>query len=74
MGYGDVNTAFPENLRDPTDGDPAAIRFQDLFLAFSERVDLGLFAVLASGVRTASDLAKISGDAFEIVRISQCES
>jgi hypothetical protein len=31
----DVNTTFPENLRDPVDAQPAALRFQDLTLELS---------------------------------------
>jgi hypothetical protein len=31
---GDINIPFPENLRNPANADPAAVGFQNLFLAF----------------------------------------
>jgi hypothetical protein len=34
MLRGDINIPFPENLRNPANADPAAVGFQDLFLAF----------------------------------------
>jgi hypothetical protein len=34
MLRGDINIPFPENLRNPVNADPAAVGFQDLFLAF----------------------------------------
>jgi hypothetical protein len=73
MGHGDVNAPFPENLRDPMDAEPAAMRLQDLFLILSQCVDLGLLAV-AAAFRSARDLKKILGSGFEMIRVSQCES
>ena len=73
MGNGNVNTPFPENLRDPMDAEPAAVRFQDLFLILSQCVDLGLLSITAA-FRAARDLKKILGSGFEMIRISQCES
>jgi hypothetical protein len=32
MRHGNVDTAFPENLRDPMHAEPATVRLQDLFL------------------------------------------
>ena len=34
MRHGNVNTAFPKNLRDPMDAQAVAVSFEDLFLAF----------------------------------------
>jgi hypothetical protein len=73
IGYGDVNTPFPENLRDPMHAESAAVSFQDLFLILSQGVDLGLLPVTAA-FRAARDLKKILGSGFEMIRISQCES
>jgi hypothetical protein len=42
MGNRDVNTTFPENLRNPVDAQLAAVSFQDLFVALPQRVDLRL--------------------------------
>jgi hypothetical protein len=58
MRHRNVNTPFPENLRDPVDGEPAAVSLQDLFLILSQCVDLGLLAVTAA-FRAARDLKKI---------------
>jgi hypothetical protein len=51
------------------------VRLQNLFLIFSQGVDLGLLAI-AAAFRAARDLKKILGSGFEIIRIriSQCES
>jgi hypothetical protein len=35
---GDIDIPFPENLGDPMDADPAAVRFQDLFLALKASI------------------------------------
>ena len=70
---GDIDIPFPENLRDPVNADPAAVRFEDLFLAFSQGIDLGRFPVPAS-FRAARDLDQISAGGFEKIGISQCES
>ena len=48
MGHGNVNTPFPENLRDPMHAEPATMRLQDLFLILSQSVDLGLLAITAA--------------------------
>ena len=73
MGHGNVNAPFPENLRDPVDAEPAAMRLQDLFLILSQRVDLGLLSITAA-FGAVRDLKKILGSGFEMIRISQCES
>jgi hypothetical protein len=73
MGHGNVNAPFPENLRDPMDGEAAAVRLQDLFLVLPQSVDLGLLSITAA-FRAAGDLKKILGSGFEIIRISQGES
>jgi hypothetical protein len=51
------------------------VGFQDLFLAFSQGLDLGRFAVPAA-FRPARNLDQISGRGFENVgiRISKCKS
>src|SRR5258708_10495723 len=48
MGNRDVDTPFPENLRDPMHAQSAAMRLQDLFLILSQCVDLGLFTITAA--------------------------
>jgi hypothetical protein len=58
MGDGNINAPFPENLRDPVDGDPAAMRFQDLFFILPQGVDLGLFAVVPARIGSASDVSR----------------
>jgi hypothetical protein len=75
MLSGDIYTSFPENLRDPMNADPAAVGFQDLFLAFSQSLDLGGFAI-APAFRAPSHLDQISGSGLEEVwvRVSQCRS
>ena len=73
MGNGDVNTPFPENLRDPVDAETAAVSLQDLFLILPQSVDLGLLSITAA-FSAARDLKKILGSGFEMIRISQCES
>ena len=75
MRHGNVDTSFPENLRDPMDGEPATMCFEDLFLILSQSVDLGLLPITAA-FGSACDLKKILGSGFEMVRIrvSQCES
>jgi hypothetical protein len=73
MGNRDVNASLPENLRDPVDGEPAAVRLQDLFLILSQGVDLGLLPITPA-FSAAGDLKKILGSGFEMIRISQCES
>jgi hypothetical protein len=73
MGYGNVNTALPENLRDPMDAETATMRLQDLFLILSQGVDLGLLTITAA-FRAPRDLKEILGSGFEMIRISQCES
>jgi hypothetical protein len=73
MGNRDVNTPFPENLRDPMNAETATVRLQDLFLILSQGVDLGLPAITAA-FRAAGDLKKILGSGFEMIRISQRES
>ena len=73
MRHGNVHTAFPENLRDAVDAEPTTVRFQDLFLILSQRVDLGLLSVTAA-FRSARDLKKILGSGFEMIRVSQCMS
>ena len=73
MRHGNVNTPFPENLRDPVDAEPAPVRFQDLFLKLSQGVDFGLLSITAA-FRAARDFEKILGSGFEMIRISQCES
>jgi hypothetical protein len=65
MGHGNVNTPFPENLRDPVDGEPAAVRLQDLFLILSQCVDLGLLSITAA-FGAARDLKEILGCGFEM--------
>ena len=65
MRPGNVNTPFPENLRDPVDAETAAMRLQDLFLILSQCVDLGLLSITAA-FRAARDLKKILGSGFEI--------
>ena len=72
-GHRDVNAPFPENLRDPVDAEPTAMRLQDLFLVLSQRVDLGLLSITAA-FGAVRDLKKILGSGFEMIRISQCES
>ena len=72
MGHRDIHPAFPENLRDPVDAEPAAVRLQNLFLVLPQRIDLGLLAITAA-FRAARDLKKILGSGFEMIRISQCE-
>ena len=73
MGNRDVNTAFPENLRDPVDTEATAMCFEDLVLILSQCVDLGLLSITAA-FSAARDLKKILGSGFEMIRISQCES
>ena len=75
MLSGNINIPFPENLGDPMNADPAPVGFQDLFLAFSQGLDLGRFAVPAA-FRAARKFDQISGSGFENIRIriSQCES
>jgi hypothetical protein len=73
MGHGNVDTPFPENLRDPMHAETATMRLQDLFLILPQCVDLGLLAITAA-FRAAGDLKKILGSGFEMIRISQCES
>src|SRR5260221_5229351 len=73
MGHGNVNAAFPENLRDPVDAQPTAMRLQDLFFVLSQGVDLGLLSI-TTAFGAARDLKKILGSGFEMIRISQCES
>jgi hypothetical protein len=63
MGNRDVNTAFPENLRDPVHAQPATMRLQDLVLILSQCVDLGLLSITAA-FRAARDLKKILGSGF----------
>jgi hypothetical protein len=72
---GNVDIPFPENLCDPVNTDPAPVRFQDLVLATSQRVDLGRFAVPAA-FRAPREFDQISGSGFENVgiRVSQCKS
>ncbi len=41
MRHRDVSTPFPENLRDPMDGEPAAVSFQNLFLYYLNASILG---------------------------------
>src|SRR5258708_1586658 len=55
MRHGNVNTALPENLRDPVDAESAAVRFQDLFLILSQCVNLGLLSITAA-FRATRDL------------------
>ena len=57
------------------DADPAAVRFQDLFLAFPQSIDLGRLAVPAA-FRAARKFDEISGSGFEDIGIgiSQCGS
>jgi hypothetical protein len=43
MGHGDVDSPFPENLRNPVDGEPATMSLQDLLLAFSRRFAFGVW-------------------------------
>jgi hypothetical protein len=69
----DIDIPFPENLGDPMNAQPAAVRFQDLFLVLSQCVDLGLLSITAA-FRSARHLKKIFGSGFEMIRISQCES
>ena len=72
---GNIDIPLSENLRDPMNPDPAPVRFQDLFFAFSRGLDLGRFTVPAA-FRAARKFDEISGSGFENVgiRISQCES
>ena len=58
-------SSLPENLSDPMDADPAAVRFQDLFLAFPQSIDLGRLTV-AAAFRAARKFDQISGSGFEI--------
>jgi hypothetical protein len=48
MRHGDVNTPFPENLCDPMDAQPAAVRLQDFVLILSKCVDFGLLSITAA--------------------------
>jgi hypothetical protein len=73
MGNRDVDTPFPENLCDPMHAEAATMRLQDLFLVFSQCVDLGLFPI-AAAFGAPGDLKEILGSRFEMIRISQCES
>src|ERR1700722_2088157 len=73
MGHGNVDAAFPENLRDPVHAEAAAVRFQDLVLVLSQSVDLGLLSITAA-FRGPGDLKKIFGSGFEMIGISQGES
>src|SRR3981081_1728909 len=74
MGYRDFDITLRENLGDAMDGQPVAVRFQDLFFALPQRVDLRLFAVAAAPFRAASDLKKISSSRFEGFRISHWQN
>jgi hypothetical protein len=60
MGHGNIDTPFPENLRDPVDAEPATIGLQNLFFILSQRVDLGLLSITAA-FRAARNLKKILG-------------
>jgi hypothetical protein len=73
MGNRKVDTAFPENLRDPVDPQAATKRLQDLFLILSQCLDRGLLSITAA-VRAARDFEKILSSGFERIRLSQCES
>ena len=60
MRHGNVHAPFPENLRDPMDGEPATMSFQDFFLILSQCVDFGLLAITAA-FSAARDLKEILG-------------
>jgi hypothetical protein len=72
---GNIHIPFPENLSDPMDADPAPVRFQDLFLAFPQGINLGRLTVTAV-FGAARNLDQISSSGFENIgiRISQCGS
>jgi hypothetical protein len=60
MRHGNLNAPFPENLSDPMHAETATMRFQNLVLALSQRINLRLLAV-AAAFRAAGDLKKILG-------------
>jgi hypothetical protein len=66
---GDVDISFPKNLGDPMNAEAVSVSFQDLALAFSQRVNFGLLAVAAAG-RAASNLQKIRGRRFVAKRVA----
>jgi hypothetical protein len=54
MGHGNINTAFPENLRDPMHAETATVCLQDLFLILSQGVDLRLLSITARSALRAT--------------------